>query len=147
MIQTIITITQINDAQALLIMVAIMFGGLLFGLLLAKLRGRVKDYINPMLDISGILFLIAMVASLVNMWPLAAAFFWAAFMAVFFILVARTDKRETIEKQNKKMAELRDAFEAGREYQEYKGNANLEEKSWDKTFEKWYEKNYNKTKV
>jgi len=32
------------------------------------------------------------------------------------------------------------AFEAGREYQEYKSNANLEEKSWDYTFAKWCEK-------
>jgi len=32
------------------------------------------------------------------------------------------------------------AFEAGREYQEYKSNINLEEKSWDYTFDKWYEK-------
>ena len=36
---------------------------------------------------------------------------------------------------------LEQAFEAGREYQEYKGKANLEEKSWDYTFAKWCEKN------
>lgn len=36
---------------------------------------------------------------------------------------------------------LEKAFEAGREYQEYKGNVNLEEKSWDYTFAKWCEKN------
>ena len=36
---------------------------------------------------------------------------------------------------------LEQVFEAGREYQEYKGNANLEEKSWDYTFSKWCEKN------
>jgi hypothetical protein len=36
---------------------------------------------------------------------------------------------------------LERAFEAGREYQEYKGNANLEEKSWELTFSKWCEKN------
>lgn len=36
---------------------------------------------------------------------------------------------------------LEQAFEAGREYQEYKGNTNLEEKSWDYTFSKWCEKN------
>jgi len=32
------------------------------------------------------------------------------------------------------------AFEAGREYQEYKSNANLEEKSCGYTFAKWCEK-------
>jgi hypothetical protein len=36
---------------------------------------------------------------------------------------------------------LAEAFEAGREYQEYKSNANLEEKSWEYTFAKWCEKN------
>src|ERR1035437_993534 len=36
---------------------------------------------------------------------------------------------------------LERAFEAGREYQEHKGNLNLEEKSWDLTFTKWCEKN------
>jgi hypothetical protein len=36
--------------------------------------------------------------------------------------------------------DLQNAFEAGREYQEYKGNINLEEKSWEYTFEKWFDK-------
>jgi hypothetical protein len=39
------------------------------------------------------------------------------------------------------MTLLEKAFEAGREYQEYKGIANLEEKSWNFTFAKWCEKN------
>lgn len=76
--------------------------------------------------------------------------FCAIFMTVFLIFTVCVDKnkRKKEEKRLKKMAELSDAFEAGREYQEYKGNANLEEKSWDKTFEKWYERTYNnKSKI
>jgi hypothetical protein len=33
-----------------------------------------------------------------------------------------------------------EAFEAGREYQEYKSNANLEKESWKYTYAKWCEK-------
>lgn len=43
--------------------------------------------------------------------------------------------------------DLKDAFEAGREYQEYKHNANLEEKSWDYTFEKWLERKVKKLNI
>jgi hypothetical protein len=35
---------------------------------------------------------------------------------------------------------LFEAFEAGREYQEYKSNANLEVQSWKYTYAKWCEK-------
>lgn len=43
--------------------------------------------------------------------------------------------------------DLKDAFEAGREYQEYKHNANLEEKSWGYTFEKWFERKVKKLNI
>lgn len=39
-----------------------------------------------------------------------------------------------------KKEELRIAFDAGREYQEYKSNVHTEQKSWDYTFENWYKK-------
>lgn len=36
---------------------------------------------------------------------------------------------------------FKEAFEAGREYQEYKSNARLEVESWKYTYAKWCEKN------
>jgi hypothetical protein len=47
----------------------------------------------------------------------------------------------SLDELNKNKTLLKDAFEAGCEYQEYKSNVNLEEKSWEYTFEKWCEKN------
>jgi NhaP-type Na+/H+ or K+/H+ antiporter len=127
---------------------AIILGGLLSGLLIAYLRGKLKSYITPMLVIAGVVFFVAMIVALTHMQPIIAAACWAVFITIFLIFIARTDKREMTEKRLRKMSELRDAFEAGREYQEYKGNANLEEKSWEYTFDKWYERTYNnKSKV
>jgi hypothetical protein len=41
------------------------------------------------------------------------------------------------------LEDIKEAFEAGREYQAYKENANLEEKSWEYTFEKWFDRYFN----
>jgi hypothetical protein len=91
---------------------------------------------------AGIFFIATLLAAFYNK-PLFAVFLWTIFFVFFLTRIARLDKKEELEKQNRKMHELKDAFEAGREYQEYKSNANLEEKSWNYTFEKWYEKTYN----
>jgi hypothetical protein len=103
---------------------------------------------NMVLNAGIGIFLVATLFALLHYKPMIVVFLWAVFLVLFFIRMARVDKKEIIEKQFKKFLELKDAFEAGREYQEYKSNANLEEKSWEYTFEKWYGRTYNdKSKI
>ncbi len=74
--------------------------------------------------------ILTLIAFLHLKFILALVFFIATFV-FFSYLITRNATRD----------ELKEAFEAGQEYQAYRENANLEEKSWEYTFEKWYERN------
>ncbi len=102
---------------------------------------KTKIDTNKALNAGMVILFLATVFALLNFKPALAVFLWIVCSIFFFIRMSRTDEQ----KKTKKIDELKEAFEAGREYQAYKENANLEEKSWEYTFEKWYGRTYDKS--
>jgi hypothetical protein len=103
-----------------------------------------KININKTLNIIAILFLIATISAEILNKSTLTIYLWVGFLLCFFTRVGLiVFKKKNPTYKLIKTLELKEAFEAGREYQEYKSNANLEEKSWEYTFDKWYERTYN----